>query len=123
MKTLTLKAMLTIQLHTLVLPTLIQLAISKLQITTNKLFTWFGNNHMKANPEKSHLLLNSKTSKKVYFGRAFVKPSSTEKLLGIQIDSDLTFDEHISSICNKVAKKIKHSAALLFICHLISAVW
>ena len=123
MKTLTLKAMLTIQLHTLVLPTLIQLAISKLQITTNKLFTWFGNNHMKANPEKSHLLLNSKTSKKVYFGRAFVKPSSTEKLLGIQIDSDLTFDEHISSIYNKVAKKIKHSAALLIICHLISAVW
>ena len=115
--------MLTIQLHTLVLPTLIQLAISKLQITTNKLFTWFGNNHMKANPEKSHLLLNSKTSKKVYFGRAFVKPSSTEKLLGIQIDSDLTFDEHISSIYNKVAKKIKHSAALLIICHLISAVW
>ena len=61
---------------------------------------------MKANPEKSHLLFSSKTSKKVYFGRAFVKPSTTEKLLGIQTDSDLTFDEHISSICNKVAKKI-----------------
>ena len=35
-----------------------------------------------------------------------MEPGSTEKLLGIQIDSDLTFDEHISSICNKVAKKI-----------------
>ena len=35
-----------------------------------------------------------------------VESSSTEKLLQIQIDSDLTFDEHISSICNKVVKKI-----------------
>ena len=61
---------------------------------------------MKANPEKSHLLLSSKTPKKAYFGGALVESSSAEKLLGIQIDSDLTFDEHISSICNKVAKKI-----------------
>ena len=27
-------------------------------------------------------------------------------MLGIQIDSDLTFDKHMSSICNKVGKKI-----------------
>ena len=93
--------MLTIQLHTLVLPTLIQL-----QIIVSKLFTWFNKNHMKANPEKSHLLLSSKTPKKAYFGGALVESSSTEKLLGIQIHSDLTFDEHISSICNKVGKKI-----------------
>ena len=61
---------------------------------------------MKANSEKIHLLLNSKTPKRVYFGGAFVESSSTEKLLEIQIDSDLTFDEHISSMCNKVGKKI-----------------
>ena len=35
-----------------------------------------------------------------------VESSSTEKLLGIQIDSDLAFDEHISCICNKVCRKI-----------------
>ena len=84
----------------------INTVISELQITASKLFTWFDNNHMKANPEKSHLLLSSKTPKKAYFGGALVESSSAEKLLGIQIDSDLTFDEHISSICNKVAKKI-----------------
>ena len=79
---------------------------------------------MKANPEKSHLLLSSKTPKKAYFGRALVESSSTEKLLGITIDSDLTFDEHISSICNEVGKKkLMYSAALLIISHLIGAVW
>ena len=61
---------------------------------------------MKANPEKSHLLLSSKTPKKAYFGGALVESSSTEKLIGIQTDSDLTFDEYISSICNTVGKKI-----------------
>ena len=61
---------------------------------------------MKANPEKSHLLLSSKTPKKAYFGGALVESSSAENSLGIQIDSGLTFDEHISSICNKVGKKI-----------------
>ena len=61
---------------------------------------------MKANPEKSHLLLSSKTPKKAYFGGALVESSSAGNSLGIQIDSDFTFDEYISSICNKVGKKI-----------------
>ena len=56
--------------------------------------------------EKSHLLLSSETPRKAYIGETFVESSLTEKLLGIQSDSDLNFDEHISSICNKVAKKI-----------------
>ena len=57
---------------------------------------------MKANPEKCHLLLSSKTPKKAYFSGALVELSSTEKLLGIQFDYDVTFDEHIYSICKKV---------------------
>ena len=84
----------------------INTVISELQITTSKLFTWFSNKHMKANPEKRDLLLSSKIPEKAYFGGALVKSSSTEKLLGIQIDSGLTFHEHISSIFNKVGKKI-----------------
>ena len=55
---------------------------------------------MKTNPEKGHLFLGSKTPNKAYFGGTLVKSSSTEKMLGIQINSDLTFDEHISSIYN-----------------------
>ena len=49
--------------------------------------------------------MSSKTPKKAYFDGALVESSSTEKFLKIQIDSDLTFDEHISFICNKVVKK------------------
>ena len=103
-------------------PSDIDTVISELQITASKLFTWFNNNPMKANPEKKHLLLSLKTPKKVYFGGSLVESSSTKKLLRIQIDSDLTFDEHISSICNKVVKNM-YSAALSIICHLISVIW
>ena len=39
----------------------INTVISELEITASKLFTWFDNNHMTANPEKSHLFLSSKT--------------------------------------------------------------
>ena len=56
-------------------------------------------------PWKKPPFLSSKAPKKAYFGGAFVESSSTEKLLGIQTDSGLTFDEHISSVCNKVSKK------------------
>ena len=45
----------------------INTVISELQITASKLFTWYNNNHMKPNPEKSHLLLSSKTPKKSLF--------------------------------------------------------
>ena len=55
--------------------------ISELQTTASKLFIWLGDNHMKANPEKGHLLLSSKTPKKAYFGEALGELISTEKLL------------------------------------------
>ena len=43
---------------------------------------------MKANPEKRHLLLSSKTPKKAYFGPSLVESSSAEELPGIKIDSN-----------------------------------
>ena len=101
----------------------INTVISELLLAVDKLFSWCNNNHMKANPEKRHLLLSSKTPKKTYFGGALVESSSTGKLFVIQIDSELNFDKHISSICNKVGKKNICTQQSCLLCHLISAVW
>ena len=61
---------------------------------------------MKTNTEKNNLLLpNFKPPKKTYISWAFIESSSAKNLLGIQIDPGLTFDNHVSSICNKVGKK------------------
>ena len=61
---------------------------------------------MKVNPRTSHFRLSLKTPKKAFFGGVLVESSSTENLLGIQVDSEFTFDEHIYSISNNVGKKI-----------------
>ena len=80
--------------------------ISELQSTSEKLFHWFEKNHLKANPEKCHLLLSSKSSIETKIGGVSVKSSQMETLLGVSIDSELNFENHISNICNKVSKKL-----------------
>ena len=70
--------------------------ISKLQSTSDKLFTWFKNKHMKANPEKSHLFLSSKTPTESIFVGSSIKSNTKETLLCVLIDSELRFDEYIS---------------------------
>ena len=82
----------------------INTVISELQIIASKLFTSFDNNHIKPTTKIATFpFFKFKNFEKSFFGGVLVESSSTEKLLRIQIDSDLTFDEYISSICNKVA--------------------
>ena len=80
--------------------------ISELQAISTKVFNWFGNNHMKANPGKCHLLLSTKSTEVVSIDGIQIKSSTAETLLGITIDSKLNFDNHLSAICNKVSRKI-----------------
>ena len=77
--------------------------ISELQSTLEKLFNWIEKNHLKANPEKFHLLLSLKSSTETKIGGVSVKSSQMETLLGVSIDSDLNFENHISNICSKVS--------------------
>ena len=50
--------------------------------------------------------MSSKTLTDVSIGDASLKTSTKETLLGILIDSELSFDQHISSICSKASKKL-----------------
>ena len=64
------------------------------------LFEWFNNNHMKLNAGNSHLLLsgNSRATAKI--------DNSQQVLLGVTVDSNLTFQNHINSICRKTSQKL-----------------
>ena len=66
----------------------------------------FKNNHMKANPGKSHILLSTKKTEKVKINDVALTSSVEEKLLGITLDSELKFEKHITDICNKASQKI-----------------
>ena len=80
--------------------------ISELQAISTKVFNWFGNNYMKANPVQCHLLFSTKTPEVVSIDGTQITSSTAETLLGITINSELKFENQLSAICNKVSRKI-----------------
>ena len=70
------------------------------------MFKWFENNHIKANPGKSHILLSNKKTEKVKIYDVVLTSSVEEKLLGITLDSELKFEKHVTDTCNEVSQKI-----------------
>ena len=80
--------------------------ISELQRITKKIFDWCRNNHMKAHPEKCHIIFSSNTQREIHFANVSVASSPSEILLGITLYSELKFEEHINKICNIVNKKL-----------------
>ena len=81
--------------------------ISQLENDSVILLDWIRSNGLKANPDKFHLLLSDPTSEScIRVEGNEIKNSNTEKLLGIKIDNELTFDPHVSDICTKVSQKL-----------------
>ena len=80
--------------------------ISELQRIAKKIFNWCKNNHIKANPGKCHVILSSNTQREILFVNASIASNLSEKLLGITLDSELKFEEHINNICSVVNKKL-----------------
>ena len=81
--------------------------ISQLETDASTLLKWIGNNGLKANPDKFHLLLSDKNQDLTIRVDTFdIKNSTCEKLLDIKIDNKFTFDPHVSDICTKVSQKL-----------------
>ena len=71
------------------------------------LLQWFKDNRMKGNPEKYHLLINNtKESFQIKIGNETVSNSKYEKLLGVKVDYELNFNEHVSSLRKKASQKL-----------------
>ena len=69
---------------------------------------WFQNNYMKLNEGKCHLLISGYKHEVIWanVGENKIWESKEEKLLGLNIDRDLTFTSHISKICAKAGQKL-----------------
>ena len=71
-----------------------------------EVFNWFSMNYVKANPDKSQLLLTSKDEASIKIEDTLIKSSSSKKFLGVLIDNKLTFNEHVSKLCKKASNKL-----------------
>ena len=81
--------------------------VIKLENATEKLLQWFKDNRMKANPDKYHLLINNTNeSLQIKIGNKTVSNSKYEKLLGVQVNHEKNFNEHVSSLCKKASQKL-----------------
>ena len=60
---------------------------------------------MKASPVKCHLSLSTKSPEVLSIDGMQITSSTAETLLGITIDSELNFENHLSAIRNKVNRK------------------
>ena len=75
--------------------------ISDLEITLDNLFNWFCYNNFKANASKCHFFLSPFNAKSNNTKSSVIAGSSSEKFLGITIDSNFTFEKHVNEICKK----------------------
>ena len=73
-----------------------------------KLSEWFHENCMILNPEKCHYMSLRKDSEGdlLRFCGEVLEASQIETVLGIQIDNELNFENHIKSLCSKASQKL-----------------
>ena len=86
--------------------------LKTLDTETRHVLDWFRKNEMKPNQCKCHLLvadINHKyydSTSFIHLEDAFLESEKSVKLLGVQIDENLTFEEHIKIMLKKANNKL-----------------
>ena len=82
--------------------------ITNLEIESNKATEWFKVNNMIVNPDKFQSIIIDRKGQtnnptKLTIDGSEVGSENSVTLLGLEVDSKLNFDKHISKLCNKCA--------------------
>ena len=81
--------------------------LQHLKNDTNILLRWFENNYFKMNADKCKLLVtNSDENVSLVVDGHKIKGNKTVKMLGIKIDNQSNFNDHVSSIYKKASLKL-----------------
>ena len=89
-----------------------ELVVEELEVSSSVLFTWLRNNYMKANTHKSHLLLSGNIDLNANIDGNVIESEDSQVLLGITIDSNLSFNTHINNLCKKASAKLNALARI-----------
>ena len=89
-----------------------KLVIEELEKSSSIPFKWLQTNYMKVNADKRHLLLSGNTKLISNIDNNLTESEKEQVLLGITIDSDLSFEEHINNLCKKASQKLNALARI-----------
>ena len=80
-----------------------------LEVNIENALKWFDSNRMVANPEKFQIMflgLPKTANICIEIDDLVLVPKGNVKLLGITIDSELKFTDHVKSLCAKTSRKV-----------------
>ena len=77
-----------------------------LQEETSLILYWFRINEMKSNDDRCHLIVCNHDNVSVTLGNETIEESNSVELLGIKIDTNLNFNEHVTDLCKKGNQKL-----------------
>ena len=80
--------------------------ITILENNSIQLFKWFSDNQMKANKDKCHLASSNNEKVSMKTDKIELENTSSDKFLGIIIDTKLNFKEHLEGILKKASRKV-----------------
>ena len=89
-----------------------EFVVNNLEQPSTILFEWRNNNCIKVNTAKSHLLLSGNSRVTATIDNSYIELEDEQVLLGITIDSNLTFENHVNSICKKASQKLNALARI-----------
>ena len=86
--------------------------VSNLEQSSRTLFECLNKNYIKANTVKSHPILSGNSRDTATIDNNHTESENKQVLLGVTIDSNLTFENYINSICKKANKKLNALAKI-----------
>ena len=80
--------------------------LTTLQEETTEVLKWFQINEMKPNGDKCHLIIANKNNVNITLGSEIIESEESITLLGINIDNNLDFHNHVSDLIRKGNQKL-----------------
>ena len=84
----------------------IEFVVNNLEQSSSILFKWLSNSYKKIRTDKSHLLVSGNVRAAGKIDNNYIEYEKEQLLLGITIDSNLTFENRINNIFKRASQKL-----------------
>ena len=86
--------------------------LKTLEKETTVILNWCRVNDMTSNDDKWHFIVCNQENVSVILGNKTIEESNSVELLGVNIDTNLNFNDHVTSLCKKANQKLHAMARI-----------